>query len=269
MAKEYIVSKYESFFHKHDEGAHHEDRKIVVTRPKVMDVTIKQEYVCQIRSQRHIDVKALVGGYLEKIFVKEGQAVKQGDEMFHIKPILYKTELDAEAAEAKLAQLEYKYTQQLNQTKVGGQSVVSDREVLLLEAKRDHAEAKRTLAQAKFDFTTLKAPFDGIVDKLHEREGSLIDEGDVLTTLSDNSIMWVYFNVPEARYLEYMGERERKMDTPLIELELANDSKFPQLAKSLLVEAQFNNETGNIAFRADFENPKSASCVTVKRAPSG
>jgi membrane fusion protein (multidrug efflux system) len=258
QTKGYVVGQFESYFHKHNEGeeAHHEDQKIVVTSPKGMDVTIKQEYVCQIRSQRHINVQALVGGYLEKIMVKEGQTVKQGDDMFHIKPILYKAKLDAEAAEARLAQLEYEYTQQLNKTKVGGQSVVSDREVLLLGAKRDHAEAKRKQAEAEYDFATIKAPFDGIIDKLHEREGSLINEGDVLTTLSDNSVMWVYFNVPEARYLEYMAERDQKTDSPPIELELANHSMFPQRASSVTIEAQFNNETGNIPFRADFENPK-------------
>ena len=49
----------------------------MVTSPKAMDVTITQQYVCQIRSQRHIDVCALDSGYLEDISVKEGQAVKK------------------------------------------------------------------------------------------------------------------------------------------------------------------------------------------------
>ncbi len=43
------------------------------------DVTITQDYVCQIHSQRHIDVQAFESGYLEAIPVKEGQAVKKGD----------------------------------------------------------------------------------------------------------------------------------------------------------------------------------------------
>ncbi len=59
------------------------------------------------------------------------------------------------------------------------------------------------LARAELNFTDIKAPFDGIIDRLHHQLGSLIEEGEILTTLSDNSVMWVYFNVPEARYLEY------------------------------------------------------------------
>jgi membrane fusion protein (multidrug efflux system) len=95
---------------------------------------------------------------------------------------------------------------------------------------------------------------DGIIDRLHEQQGSLITERDVLTTLSDNSLMWVYFNVPQARYLEYMAgpgtDKEGK-----VELVLANGSKFKQSGKIGAIEAQFDNETGNIPFRADFPNP--------------
>jgi membrane fusion protein (multidrug efflux system) len=105
------------------------------------------------------------------------------------------------------------------------------------------------------NFTEVKAPFDGIVDRLREREGSLIKEGDVLTTLSDNSVMWVYFNVPEAEYLGYMADRAQHEAEDSIELSLANHTTFPQPGKIGAIEAQFNNETGNIAFRADFPNP--------------
>ena len=59
------------------------------------------------------------------------------------------------------------------------------------------------------DFTDVRAPFDGIVDRQHEQHGSLIKEGDILTTLSDNSLMWVYFNVPETQYLEYMAAQKQ------------------------------------------------------------
>ena len=85
--------------------------------------------------------------------------------------------------------------------------------------------------------------------------GSLIKEGDILTTLSDNRVMWVYFNVSEKHYLEYMAARKQDQEDPKIELVLANGNKFPQSGKIGAIEAQFNNETGTIAFRADFPNP--------------
>ena len=133
--------------------------------------------------------------------------------------------------------------------------MVSQNEVALLEAKLAKAQAKAKLAEAELNFTNVKAPFDGIVDRLHEQQGSLIKEGDILTTLSDNSVMWVYFNVPEARYLEYMADLDQDKEDQKIELVLANGNKFQQLGKIGAIEANFNNETGNIPFRADFPNP--------------
>ena len=112
-------------------------------------------------------------------------------------------------------------------------------------------------AKAKLDavFANVKAPFDGLVGRLQEQLGSLVKEGDILTTLSDNSIMWVYFNMPEKQYLEYVTSSKQDKENQKIELELANHNKFPQRCQNVTVEAQFNNETGNIQFRADFPNP--------------
>jgi membrane fusion protein (multidrug efflux system) len=227
-----------------------EHQKIVVTSPRAQDVIITQQYVCQIHSQRHINVRALENGYLEAITIKEGQAVKQGDELFKVVPTLYRAKLDAELAEAQLAQLEFNNTKRLYDTKV-----VSIQEVALAQAKLDKANAKAKLAGAELNFTIVRAPFDGIIDRLHEQQGSLIKEGDILTTLSDNSLMWVYFNVPEARYLDYMAGQNQNKESPLIELMLANGSKFQYSGKIGAIEAKFNNETGNIPFRADFPNP--------------
>ncbi|HWG43282.1 MAG TPA: efflux RND transporter periplasmic adaptor subunit [Gemmataceae bacterium] len=232
------------------EQPHQEHHKILVTSPQAKYVIITRQYVCQIHSQRHINVRALQNGYLEEIPIKEGQAVKQGDVMFKIVPTLYEARLDAELAEARLAQLEFNNTKKLFEDKV-----VSQNEVLLLQAKLAKAQAKAKLSAAELNFATVRAPFDGIIDRLREQHGSLIKEGDILTTLSDNSLMWVYFNVPEARYLEYMAHRDENKEDPRIELVLANGSKFQHVGKIGAIEAKFNNETGNIPFRADFPNP--------------
>jgi membrane fusion protein (multidrug efflux system) len=255
-----------------EHGHGEEQRKIVVTSPAVKDVISTEQYVCQIHSRRHIEVCALESGYLEAIPVKEGQAVKQGDLMFKILPTLYQAKLDSEVAEAQLAQIEFNNTKNLFE-----QHVVSDKEVALAQAKLAKAQAQMKLAQSELNFTEVKAPFDGIIDRLHEQQGSLIEEGDMLTSLSDNNVMWVYFNVPEARYLEYMAgigqdddddaddddddaedddnEADVQVKDLQIELVLANGNKFEQPGAISAIEGEFNNETGNIAFRADFPNP--------------
>ncbi len=274
QTKEYVVGQYESHFATHKEGgeAHQEGHKILVTSPMAKDVTITQQYVCQIHSQRDIEVQAMEGGYLEAITVKEGQTVKKGELMFKVVPILYQAELEAEVAEVDLAKQEYDNTFSLAN---GKQQAVSQREVLLYKAKLARAEAKKKLAEAKLNFATIRAPFDGIVDRLREQQGSLVKEGDALTTLSDNSVMWVYFNVPEKRYLEYMAETDQNRESPDIELRLANLNKFPHIGKIGAIEAKFDNTTGNIPFRADFPNPDrllrhgQTGTVVISRALKG
>jgi membrane fusion protein, multidrug efflux system len=231
------------------EAQHQEAHTIVATNPQSLAVTLTQQYVCQIHSQRHIRIRALEMGYLEAIQVREGQRVKEGDLLFKVMPILYQKKADAELAEAKVAQMELNYAKNMYQKKV-----VSQNEVLLIEAKLARAQAKAQLAVAELNFATVKAPFDGIIDRLKHQQGALVEEGEVLTTLSDNSVMWVYFNVPEARYLEYMTNLNQNKELK-IELKLANGKIFDQPGKIGAIEADFNNETGNIPFRADFSNP--------------
>jgi membrane fusion protein, multidrug efflux system len=234
-----------------EEQTPEEHHKITVTCPKVKDVTVTQEYVCQIKSQRHINVCAFVNGYLDEIHVREGQKVKKGDLLFKILPTLYEAKRDAEVAEANLVGIEFKNTK-----KLFTEQVVSQQEVALNEAKLTKAQAHAKLAQAELNFTELRAPFNGMIDRLERRQGSLIKEGEDLTSLSDNSVMWVYFNVPEARYLEYMSDPDWEKDGQKIQLVLANGSTFAQQGKIGAIEANFNNETGNIPFRADFPNPE-------------
>jgi membrane fusion protein (multidrug efflux system) len=82
-----------------------------------------------------------------------------------------------------------------------------------------------------------------------------LDEGELLTTLSDNSKMWVYFNVPEAEYLDYITSANNG-NKQQVELLMANNRKFDQVGVVETIEGEFNHETGNIAFRATFDNPK-------------
>jgi membrane fusion protein (multidrug efflux system) len=226
-----------------------EQHKLVVTSPQAKDVVTSQPYVCQIHSKRHIEVRALEDGYIQEIFVSEGQAVKKGDVMFKVFPVIYQAKANAKIAEADLAQLEYNNTERLAKN-----NVVSQNELALLKAKLDRARAEAELAKAELNFTDVRAPFDGIVDRQHQQLGSLVDKGDILTTLSDNSVMWVYFNVREAAYLEYMASRDEHKDER-VELVLANHAKYKYPSKNLVIEAKFNPETGNIPFRADFPNP--------------
>ncbi len=227
-----------------------EEIKFQVTSPLKKDTTQIRDYVCQIHSIQHIELRALERGYLQKIYVDEGQFVKKGQLMFQIMPLIYQAELLKAQAEANFAEIEYQNTKSLADSKV-----VSPNELALAKARLDKAKAEVSLAQVHLSFTDIRAPFDGYMDKFYVRLGSLVEEGDLLTTISDNSKMWVYFNVPEAEYLNYKKQMSNTNQLH-VNLLMANNELFDFPGVVETIEADFNNETGNIAFRATFPNPK-------------
>ena len=222
----------------------------LVTSPLKKDTMVLANYVCQIKAIQHIELRALEKGYLEKIYVDEGKYVKQGQLMFQIMPTMYNAEFNKAEAEVNFVEREY-----LNTKSLADSNIVSKNELALAKAKLNKAKAEMSIAQVHLGFTSIKAPFSGIMDHFQVRLGSLVNEGDLLTTMSDNSKMWVYFNVPEAEYLN-IKTHQNKEDLLNVKLLMANNQmfKFPGIVQT--VEADFNNETGNIAFRATFPNPE-------------
>ncbi|MBZ4035394.1 efflux RND transporter periplasmic adaptor subunit [Flavobacterium sp. 17A] len=227
-----------------------EKTKFVVTTPIEKDTTITKDYVSQIHSIQHIEIRAQERGYLEKIYVDEGQMVKKGQLLFKIMPALYEAELKKSKAEVSFSSIEYQ-----NAKKLADEKVVSPNELAMAKAKLEKANAEMALSKVHLQFTEIRAPFDGIIDKFHVRQGSLVDEGELLTELADNSSMWVYYNVPESEYLDYQ-EKTGKSGKMKVNLLMANNKKFQYPGVVETIEADFDNETGNIPFRATFPNPK-------------
>lgn len=221
-----------------------------VTEPWIKDTLVYKEYVCQIRSIQHIELRALEKGYLQGIYVDEGQLVRKGQVLFQLMPVVYQADVQKAQAEVSLAEIEYQNTKALADS-----GVVSRNELAMARARLEKARADLALAQAHLQFTEIKAPFDGMVGRFNDvRLGSLVDEGELLTTLSDNSRVWVYFNVPEVEYLDFALHNQQVKDHR-VHLLLANRTLYPLDGVVETIEADFNRETGNIAFRATFPNP--------------
>lgn len=233
----------------HTEHEKHEESEFVVSSPIRVDTSINKEYVCQIRAINHIELRSLERGYLTKTLVDEGQYVKQGQPMFQIMPLVYQAEAEKSKADVEYAEIEFQNTKILSD-----KNIVSQQELALAKAKLDREKADLKLSNTHLGLTSIKAPFSGYMDKFQMRLGSLVDEGDLLTTISDNSKLWVYFNVPEAEYLDY-AVRIKKEGPQKVKLLMANNELFEHEGLFETIEADFNNETGNIAFRATFPNP--------------
>jgi RND family efflux transporter MFP subunit len=244
-------------------GATTNDNTFPVTSPLVMDTAIVQEYVAEINAVQNVEIRARVKGFIEKIHVDEGEAVQAGQLLFSISQQEFKQELLKATAQLKSAQAEAKIAEvEVQNTKVlVDKNIVAGTEFAMSKAKLEAAQARIEEAQSavssaelNLGFTAIRAPFSGIINRQPLKMGSLVDEGTLLTTISDNSEIFAYFHVSEKEYLSILKEKaaDHLADVDLV---LADGHVFPQEGKIETVESEIDRSTGNLAFRARFANP--------------
>jgi membrane fusion protein (multidrug efflux system) len=241
-----------------------EVQTLEVSSPISLDTTIHQEFVADIHAVQNVEIRARVKGYLDRILVDEGKEVKRGQIVFTINSQEYvadlaraKAILSQATAELKAEELTLVNTRLLVDKNVisKNQLAISLAKVDGLKAKREEALAHVRTAELKVEHSNIRAPFDGIVDRLPFKRGSLVDEGTLLTTLSDNHNVYAYFNVSEQEYLAF-SEQDGVNKSTSVDLVLANGETYPEKGVVETIEGEFDKNTGNIAFRARFANPK-------------
>lgn len=234
-----------------------------VGSPLVMDTAFTEEYVSELHAIENVEIRSRVKGFIDKILVDEGKIVKKGQVIFKLSSQGYEQELlKAEAAwKNELAELKAAEIELENTEKLFAKKIIAKSELELAMAKLDMHRAKVEEAKAhelqaihNLSFTEVRAPFDGIINRIPNKTGSLVDEGTLLTTLSNNQEMLAYFNVSESDYLDYAVTTHWN-DSKSVTLVLANGVLYNQSGHIETVESEFDPLTGNIAFRARFSNP--------------
>ena len=239
---------------------------IPVTQIVAKDTVVDRTYVADINAYRKTEIRARIQGYIEQIYVDEGKEVKEGQLLFRINADEYMAQLREEKATLASAEAEARTAQlELGQVKLlVEKNVISNTELEVARAKRDAysakvEEAKSRVASAalKVEYTSIRSPFTGIIDRIPFKIGSLIDEGSLLTTVSDTRFVYAYYNVSESEYLDYMQKKleQTNEDSDDATLILADGSEHPQTGKIETMDGEFENTTGTIAFRALFPNP--------------
>ena len=238
-----------------------------VTTVEARDTVIYRSYVADVQAVRNVELRARVPGFLEKIYVDEGQPVQHRQRLFKISEEEYaaelakaKANLQSAIAQAKASQLEVDRLRVLVDKNILAESEL---EVALakLDAVKSRIEEARSAevnATMRLSYTSIRAPFDGIIDRIPLKTGSLIDHGTLLTTVSDVSSVYVYFNVSEGEYLEYVKSKsdDTTQSQRAVRLILADGSPYPHGGTIETMEGEFKASTGSIAFRARFPNPE-------------
>lgn len=237
--------------------------KFQVVNPLLIDTVYTKEYVAEIQSVQNVEIRARVKGFIEKIHADEGKPVQAGQVLFMLSSREFREDLlranallKSAAAELKAIEVEIKNTQLLTE-----KNIVSKSEMEMLQAKRDAALAKIdeanaaiALANLNLSFTQAKAPFSGVINRIPNKTGSLVEEGTLLTSISNNKEVFAYFNVSEKEYLDFVKQKELGKNSR-VSLLLADGDLFPYKGIVETTENEIDKSTGNLAFRARFVNP--------------
>lgn len=235
------------------------------------DVTMTTKYSATIRGRQDIDVYPQVSGTLQKLCVTEGQKVTKGQALFIIDQVPYQAALNTAEAAQKAASAQLA-TAQLNydsKKKLFDQQVISDVELqtahnALLNAKAQVAQADAQVVNARnnLSYTVVKSPSNGVVGTLPFRQGALVGPSlpQALTTVSDNSQMYVYFSINESQLLALTresGSIEAAISSmPDIKLILVDGSEYGYAGKVESVSGVVDRSTGTVQLRAVFDNPE-------------
>jgi membrane fusion protein (multidrug efflux system) len=233
-----------------------------VIYPIVEDAAYNSKYVAQIQSVGYVEIRSKIRGYIEKIYVDEGQAVKEGQLLFALSFTVFEKELQKANAAYKsaVADLKVAEVELANVTVLVEKNIVSQSELHVIQAKVDalkadveEAVANQEQVALNISFSQIKAPHGGFINRIPKKVGSLIAEGDMLTSLSDNREVFAYFHISEIDYLNYLAAGEQ--ETKVVSFELANHALYGHEGTIEMIESEFDDATGNIALRARFPNP--------------
>ena len=230
---------------------------------------IVDKYPATFRGRQDVEIFPQVSGKITSVDVKEGQRVRKGQTLFVIDQIPYRASLqtalanlESAKAEVASAQLNYDGKQELF-----AQKVISDFELkksrnalLVAQAACQQAEAQVTNARNDLSYTVISSPCDGVVGTLPYRAGYLVSPGmqTPLTTVSDNSEMYVYFSIPENRMIELIrrhGSNDAVLRAmPAVRLYLNDGSEYEAEGHIESMSGVLDKATGSVSLRAVFPN---------------
>ena len=225
---------------------------------------ISSAYSATIRGRQDIDIYPQVSGTLTKVCVTEGQRVKNGQTLFIIDQVPYEAALqtavaNVESAKASLATAQLTYDSKENVISSFDLSTAKN-SLLAAKAQLAQAKAQEVSARNNLSYTVVKSPADGVVGTLPYRVGALVSSAlaQPLTTVSDNSDMYVYFSMTENQLLglirQYGSKEEALKNMPAIDLQLNDKSAYSERGQIESISGVIDRSTGTVSLRAVFPN---------------
>ena len=253
-----------------------ENQEVASTDFKTMtvgkqDLSLNTSYSASIKGRQDIDIYPQVSGKMQRLCVKEGDKVSRGQLLFVIDQVPYRAALatalaNERQAQAQLAnaQLTYSNNKELLAQKVISSYTYKTSENAYHTAQAQVAQAKAQVVDARnnLSYTEVRSPANGVVGTLPYRVGALVGPSmpQPLTSVSDNSEMYVYFSMTEKQLLTFIrqyGSKDAAIhNMPSISLQLGDQSIYEHKGKVESISGVIDTQTGAVSLRAIFPNPE-------------
>ena len=261
-----IASFFTSCNRRHEKKSGRKNNTLVV-KLAATSIEVAQSYVADVQAVQFVEIKPKVEGFVEDVLVDEGEHVKKGQVLFKLSSAeLYEEVKEAQAnykqvqAELKMAEVEADRVKRLVEKDIISpirlEQALAEADVARLRVQQ--AKSRLLRAETNYSYTTITSPFEGYVDRIPFKVGSLVTPSSLLTSLTDVSEMFAYFKINEKEYLEYKRTQLSGVEQPEynnLELILSDQTTYPYKGTVETVEGDFERGTGSIAFRARFANP--------------
>lgn len=223
------------------------------------DATIYEEYTANLEGQQNVEIRPKVNGFIQKIYVDEGQMVKKGQLLFKLETQTLNQDASASKAMVQAAQVEVDRLKPLVDRKI-----ISNVQLETAKAKLAQAKSAYGSIAANIGYGTITSPVNGVVGSLPYREGSLVSMTSEmpLTTVSDSKVIRAYFTMNEKQLLSFnktfkgANTVEKLKNVPEVSLLLVDDSEYNVKGKIATINGLVNPQTGTTEFRAEFKNPE-------------
>lgn len=223
------------------------------------DVTVFEEYTANLEGQQNVEIRPKVSGYIQKIFVDEGQVVRKGQVLFKLETQTRNQDAAAAKANVAAAQVEVDRLKPLVDRKI-----ISNVQLETAKARLAQARAAYSSIAADISYGTITSPVNGVIGSLPYKEGSLVSptSEQPLTTVSDTRVMRAYFSMNEKQMISFSRKfngatvQDKLKNVPPVSLLLADNSEYEEQGHIAAVNGLVNETTGTTEFRAEFPNPQ-------------
>ncbi len=237
-------------------------KTVQIANIQLTDAIVEKEYPARLRSSRHIEIRNRIRAYMEAVMVEEGAEVQEGQLLFRLSSKVLEEQVSkaramrsAALAELNAAELESANAEKLFREKIIGkpESELFQRKAEVMHAKAEDAELSLKQAEIERSYCLIKAPFSGRINRILHREGSLLEEGTTLTSLTNGKVMFAYFYIHEKQYLLWVKRFGNKPNLP-VRFRLADGQMLSKAGIIDVLESEVDASTGTVGVRARIEN---------------